>query len=52
MKVTRKYSLASIGHQYETLSIEIEGERMSEIIIEIENAFKTYSEAIKKGLVQ
>lgn len=52
MKVIRKFNLASIGRQYENVSIEIEGERMSEIIVEIENAFKTYVSAIKNGLVQ
>ena len=52
MKITRKFSLASLGRQYENVSIEVEGERMSEIIIEIENAWKTYVSAIQKGLVQ
>ena len=52
MKVTRKFSLARIGHQYESVDIEIEGERMEEIIVKIDEAWKTYSAAIKNGVVQ
>ena len=52
MKVTRKFNLARIGHQYETVDIEIEGETLADIILQIDEAWRAYSKAITSGVVQ
>lgn len=52
MKVTRKFNLARIGHQYESVDIEIEGENLAEIIVKIDDAFRAYCKAIQNGVVQ
>lgn len=52
MKVTRKFNLARIGHQYESIDIEVEGENIADIIVEIGNAWKAYCRAIAEGVVQ
>jgi hypothetical protein len=52
MKVTRKFNLARIGHQYESIDIEVEGEDIGKIILEITEAWKAYLKAIVDGVVQ
>jgi hypothetical protein len=52
MKVTRKFNLARVGHQYESIDIEVEGEKIEDIIVEINNAWKAYCKAIVDGVVQ
>lgn len=49
MRISRKFNLARIGHQYESVDIEIEGENTAEIIVQIEEAWRTYSQAIVNG---
>jgi hypothetical protein len=51
MKVTRKFSLARIGHQYETIEIEMKGEHINDIIVLIDDAWKAYCAAIKSGVI-
>lgn len=52
MKVTRKFNLGRIGHQYESIDIEVEGEDIQKMIEEINEAWKAYCKAIVDGLVQ
>lgn len=54
MKVTRKFNLARIGpaHQYETVDIEIEAEKLADIIVQIDDAWKAYCKLIQNGVVQ
>lgn len=52
MKVARKFNLGQLGHQYESLEIEVEGERIDDIILQIDEAWKAYCRAIQAGLVQ
>lgn len=52
MKVRRKFNLARIGHQYESIDIEVEGENIEDIIQEIEQAWRDYCKAIVEEKVQ
>lgn len=52
MKITRKFNLARIGHPYESVDIEIEGEKLDDIILQIEEAWRAYREAIARGVLQ
>jgi IS1 family transposase len=52
MKVTRKFNLGRIGHQYESVEIEAEGPNIEHIIAEIDRAWKAYSKSIKEGIVE
>jgi len=52
VKVTRKFNLARIGHQYESIDIEVEGNDINEIIEAIEKAWREYCKAIVDGKVQ
>jgi len=52
MKVTRKFNLSRIGHSYESIDIEVEGEDIQKIIQQIEEAWRAYCKAIVDGLVQ
>ncbi len=52
MKVTRKFSLSRIGKQYESVDIEIEGDKLEDIIVKIDDAWRAYSKAITSGVVQ
>lgn len=52
MKVRRKFNLARVGHQYESIDIEVEGEDIDDIIQEIESAWQYYCKALVKGTVQ
>jgi hypothetical protein len=51
MKITRKFNLAQIGHQYESIDIEIEGDDIDNIIRQIDEAWKVYCKAIVDGVV-
>lgn len=51
MKVTRKLNLGRIGHQYESIEIEVESESIKDAILQIDEAWKAYKEAIKAGVV-
>ena len=52
MKVKRKFNLGRIGHQYESVEIEAEGEHVEDIIRHIDEAWKAYCKAIVDGVVQ
>jgi hypothetical protein len=52
MKVIRKFNLAEIGHQYESIEIEIEGDTIEYCIDTIENAWRKYCKAIVDGKVR
>jgi len=52
VKVRRKYNLGRIGHQYESIEVEVEGEDIKDIIKRIEDAWRAYCGAIVDGLVQ
>lgn len=52
MRVSRKFNLGRIGHQYESIEIEVEGDRISDIIVLIDDAWKAYCAAIASGVVQ
>lgn len=52
MKVRRKFNLGRIGHKYESIEIEVEGEDIKDIITRINDAFKAYCKAIVDGVVQ
>jgi len=52
MRVVRKFNLARIGHQYESIDIEVVGEDIQKIIEEIEAAWRAYAKAIVDGVVQ
>lgn len=52
LRITRKFNLARIGRQYESIEIAAEGAKIEQLIIEIENAFKTYLAAITAGIVR
>jgi hypothetical protein len=52
MRVVRKFNLARIGHQYETIDIEVEGETIEGCVDMINEAWKFYCKAIVDGAVQ
>ena len=52
MKVRRKFNLGRIGHRYECIEIEVEGEDIQQMIREINEAWKAYCKAIVDGVVQ
>ena len=52
MKVRRKYNLSRIGHSYESIDIEIEGESIEEVILAIDDAWRAYCKAVVEGRVQ
>ena len=52
MKVRRKYNLSRIGHNYESIDIEIEGDYIEGIINRIEEAWRAYCKAIVEERVQ
>lgn len=52
MKVTRKFNLDRIGHRYESIDIEVEGDNIEEIIQEIDEAWRAYCKAILEERVQ
>lgn len=52
MKVRRKFNLGRIGHRYESVEIEVEGDDIQDIIMRIEGAWREYAHAIKEGKVQ
>jgi len=52
MRVRRKFNLGRVGHQYESVEIEVEGEKIEDIIHRIDEAWKTYCKAIVDGVVQ
>lgn len=54
MKVRRKFNLSRIGHPYESIDIEVEGDKVhiDAMIQEINDAWKAYCKAIVDGVVQ
>jgi len=52
MKVTRKFSLDRIGHRYESVTVEVEGENIDDIAKRIDDAWKAYCKLIAEGKVQ
>lgn len=52
MKVRRKFNLGRVGHPYEAVDIEVEGDKIEDIILEINEAWKAYCKAIVDGVVQ
>lgn len=51
-KIRRKYNLGRIGHQYESIEIEVECDSIEEAIQLIEDAWRGYCRAIVEGKVQ
>jgi len=53
MKIRRKFNLGRIGHKYESVEIEVEGEstRLDQLIMDIHLAWKAYCKAIVDGVV-
>jgi hypothetical protein len=52
MKVLRKFNLGRIGHPYECIDIEVVGEKIEDIIRQIDEAWRAYCKAITEGKVQ
>ena len=52
MKVRRKYNLSRIGHQYESIDVEVEGDDIEDVIQRIEKAWRAYCKAIVEEKVQ
>ena len=52
MRVARKFNLSRIGHQYESIEIEVEADAIHDAMLQIERAWVAYCKAIKDGLVQ
>ena len=52
MRVTRKFNLARIGHQYESIEIEVEAETIETCVQLIEEAWRYYNKMIVEGKVQ
>ena len=52
MKIRRKFNLGRIGHPYEAIEIEVEGDNIENLIQEINEAWKAYCKAIVDGVVQ
>lgn len=49
MRVRRHFNLARIGHQYDSIEIEVETSTIDEAITEIQKAWEAYCQAITKG---
>ena len=52
MKVRRKFNLSRIGHTYESIDIEVEGDNIEDIIQRIEEAWRAYCKAVVDEKVQ
>lgn len=52
MKIRHKFNLARIGHQYESIDIEVEGTDVEGLIKEIDEAWRMYCKAIVEERVQ
>lgn len=52
MRVKRKFNLGRIGRKYESITIEVEGEDIYDILLRIEAAWRAYCKAIVDGVVQ
>lgn len=52
MKIRRKFNLGRIGHQYESIEIEVDGEDLTDLLTRIELAWRGFNEAITAGKVQ
>jgi hypothetical protein len=52
MRVARKFNLSRIGHQYESIEIEVDADTIHDAMLQIERAWIAYCRAIKDGEVQ
>lgn len=52
MKIRRKFNLARVGRQYESIDIEVEGTDVEALINEIEETWRAYCKAIVEERVQ
>ena len=52
MRIARKYSLNKLGHLYETIEIEEQGEKVEDVIKKIDEAWQTYRRALETGWVE
>jgi len=52
MRVTRKFNLGRVGHQYESLEIEVEAYSIEKAAEIIEESWKTYRTLMKEGKIQ
>jgi hypothetical protein len=52
MKIRRKFNLGRIGHPYEAIEVEVEGDNVENLIQEINEIWKAYCKAIVDGVVQ
>jgi hypothetical protein len=51
IQIARKFSLESIGRKYENIEVVAKGHNIAECITQLEEAFRTYTEAIVAGTV-
>ena len=52
MKIRRTFNLSKIGHRYESVVIEMEGDDVLDLIQRIDRAWRAYAKAIQEGKVQ
>lgn len=52
MKIRRKFNLSRVGHNYESVDIEVESGTIEEAMLTIEDAWRAYCKAIVEGRVQ
>jgi len=52
MKIIRKFNLAEIGKQYESIEIEIENGAPADIIKKIDETYNYYVQQIQAGQVR
>ncbi len=52
MKIVRKFNLAELGKQYESVEIEVEGDTPAEIIKRIDDVYQYYKDQIANGVVR
>jgi hypothetical protein len=51
IQISRKFSLESIGRKYENIEVTAKATNIAEVIAQLENAYKQYTEAITAGVV-
>ena len=51
IQIARKFSFESIGRKYENMEVVVKGHNIAECITQLEEAYRTYSEAIVAGTV-
>lgn len=52
MKIVRKFNLAELGKQYESVEIELEGDTPADLIRRIDEVYQYYKDQIARGVVR